>query len=113
MMTKVQFEEVYKRFKDSDLTVRDFCNNEGFTESRFYYWQNKLNSANKSSGLIPLLIDKSASAPLANHAHGKVQPCRQRDNDFAVEVSFLNGATLRIKENVDPSVLRTLIHLDD
>jgi hypothetical protein len=30
MMTKVQFEKVYKRFKDSDLTVRDFCNNEGF-----------------------------------------------------------------------------------
>ncbi|WP_321437675.1 IS66 family insertion sequence element accessory protein TnpA [uncultured Bacteroides sp.] len=113
MMTKVQFEEVYNRFKESGLNVRDFCNNEGFTESRFYYWQKKLNSANKSSGLIPLLIDKSASTPVVNHAHSKVQPCRQPDNDFAVEVSYLNGATLRIKGNVDPSVLRTLIHLDD
>ena len=113
MMTKVQFEEVYSRFKESGLNVRDFCNNEGFTESRFYYWQKKLNSVNKSSGLIPLLIDKSASAPAVNHAHSKVQPCRQSDNDFAVEVSYLNGATLRIKGNVDPSVLRTLIHLDD
>jgi len=111
MMTKVQFEEVYNRFKESGLNVRDFCNNEGFTESRFYYWQKKLNSANRSSELIPLLIDKSASA--VNHVHGKVQPCRQPDNDFAVEVSYLNGATLRIKGNVDPSVLRTLIHLDD
>ena len=113
MMTQVQFEEVYKRFKESGLNVSDFCINEGFTESRFYYWQKKLKSANKSSGLIPLLIDKSASVPLVNHGHSKVQPCRQPDNDFAVEVSFLNGATLRIKGNVDSSVLRTLIHLDD
>lgn len=113
MMTKAQFEEVYNRFKESGLNVRDFCNNEGFTESRFYYWQKKLNSVNKSSGLIPLLIDKSASALAVNHAHSKVQPCRQPDNDFAVEVAYLNGTTLRIKGNVDPSLLRTLIHLDD
>lgn len=113
MMTKVQFEEVYNRFKESGLSVRDFCNNEGFTESRFYYWQKKLNSVNKSSGLIPLLIDKSASAPAVNHAHCKVQSCRQPDNDFVVELAYLNGATLRIKGNVDPSLLRTLIHLDD
>ncbi|WP_394700418.1 IS66 family insertion sequence element accessory protein TnpA [uncultured Bacteroides sp.] len=112
-MTQVQFEEVYNRFKGSGLNVRDFCNNEGFTESRFYYWQKKRNSANKSSGLIPLLIDKSASVPAVNHAQSKAQSCRQPDNDFAIEVSYLNGATLRIKGNVDPSVLRTLIHLDD
>jgi hypothetical protein len=113
MMTKVQFEKVYNRFEESGLNVRDFCNNEGFTESRFYYCQKKLHSANKSSGLIPLLIDKSASVPTVNHAHNKAQPCRQPDNDFAIEVSYLNGATLRIKGNIDPSVLRTLIHLDD
>ena len=34
-------------------------------------------------------------------------------HDFVDEVSYLNGATLRITGNVDPSVLRTLIHLDD
>jgi hypothetical protein len=37
MMTKVQFEEVYSRFKESGLKVKDFCNNEGFAESMFYY----------------------------------------------------------------------------
>ena len=79
----------------------------------FIIGRRKLNSVNKSSGLIPLLIDKSASAPAVNHAHSKVQPCRQPDNDFDVEVAYLNGATLRIKGNVDPSLLRTLIHLDD
>lgn len=47
-------------------------------------WQKKLNSANKSSGLIPLLIDKSASVPVVNHAHSKAQPCRQPDNELAV-----------------------------
>ena len=73
-MTQVQFEEVYKRFKESGLNVSDFCINEGFTESRFYYWQKKLKSANKTSGLIPLLIDKSGSVPLVNHGHSKVQP---------------------------------------
>ena len=113
MMTKVQFDELYNRFKESGLNVRDFCNNEGFTESRFYYWQKKLNSVNKSSGLIPLLIDKSVSSPADNHVHSKVQPCQQQDDDLAVEVAYLNGATLRIKGNVDASLLRTLIHLDD
>jgi hypothetical protein len=113
MMTKVQFEEVYSRFKESGLKVKDFCNNEGFAESRFYYWQKKLNSVNKSSELIPLLIDKSSPVPLVNHPHSNVQPCRQPDNDFSLEVSYLNGAILRIKGNVDTSILRTLIHLDD
>jgi len=112
-MTKVQFEEVYHRFKKSGLSARDFCKNEDFTESRFYYWQKKLSSANKSSGLIPLLIDKSSSVPVVNHTHGNVQPCGQPDNEISLEVSYLNGATLRIKGNVDSSVLRTLIHLDD
>ena len=41
-----QFEEIYSRFLDSGLTVKDFCSNEGLAPSKFYYWQKRVRPSN-------------------------------------------------------------------
>ena len=40
-MTEVTFKELLNRRKASGLTIRDFCSNEGISESIYYYWLKK------------------------------------------------------------------------
>ena len=41
-MTMEQFRQIYDEWKQSGLSVQQYCENTGLTESRFYYWQSKL-----------------------------------------------------------------------
>lgn len=41
-MTLDQFKQTYEDWKLSGLSVRDYCNNTGFDEGKFYYWRRKL-----------------------------------------------------------------------
>ena len=47
MVTRVQwtmddFKEIYARYKESGLTIKDFCSNEGIKRKRFSFWKAKL-----------------------------------------------------------------------
>ena len=61
-MTIEQFRQVYDEWRQSGLTVQQFCENIGIREGRFYYWKAKL---------------KSESLPVAYggliHLHGMLQ----------------------------------------
>lgn len=53
-MSKEEFLEILYRQQRSGLTIKDFCVNEAYTESSFYYWKGKFglsrpNHADKSS----------------------------------------------------------------
>ena len=41
MMTKEKFISVLFRQQQSGLSVHDFCENEGYSRSRFYLWKQK------------------------------------------------------------------------
>ena len=41
-MSKEEFIEILSRQQRSGLTIKDFCINEAYTESSFYYWKGKL-----------------------------------------------------------------------
>ena len=41
-MKMEQFRQIYDEWKQSGLSVQQYCENTGLTESRFYYWQSKL-----------------------------------------------------------------------
>ena len=41
-MTLDQFKRTYEDWKLSGLSVRDYCNNTGFDEGKFYYWRRRL-----------------------------------------------------------------------
>lgn len=40
-MSKEEFLEILSRQRRSGLTIKDFCVNEAYTESSFYYWKGK------------------------------------------------------------------------
>lgn len=40
-MNKEEFLEILSRQQRSGLTIKDFCINEAYTESSFYYWKGK------------------------------------------------------------------------
>ena len=40
-MSKEEFIEILSRQQRSGLTIKDFCVNEAYTESSFYYWKGK------------------------------------------------------------------------
>lgn len=40
-MSKEEFLEILSRQQRSGLTIKDFCVNEAYTESSFYYWKGK------------------------------------------------------------------------
>ena len=41
-MTIEQFRQLHEEWKQSGLSVQQYCENTGLKESRFYYWRSKL-----------------------------------------------------------------------
>lgn len=55
-MSKEEFMEILSRQQRSGLTIKDFCLNEAYTESNFYYWKGKY-------GLLrPYHVDRHSSS---------------------------------------------------
>ena len=109
-MDEKKFIEFYQRQKESGLTVKEFCSNEIIAPSTFYYWQKKLKERQRLPGFIPVVIN---SAPA-------ISPQGFPDSRFsasamssAVEIEFSNKSIIRIRGELDLSVLKALIHLND
>ena len=43
-MTIEQFRQLHEEWKQSGLSVQQYCEDTGLKESRFYYWRSKLKS---------------------------------------------------------------------
>jgi len=114
MLNESRFKELLDRQQASGLNVRDFCFNEGMSKSSFYYWRRKLQKAGHPKSFIPLVI--KPSSPSASRQVAKVpqpvQTTQQQDQgDLHMEIVFPNGTKLRIKNDTDLSVLKSLICL--
>lgn len=46
------WEDVVRRWKESDRSVRDHCRAEGLRESAFYFWRRKLERPGRPSGTV-------------------------------------------------------------
>lgn len=65
MMTKLRFSEVYNR--QQELCIKDFCENEVFSTSDFYFWKYKFCSGKErvdevlanNEWIIPVAIKSS------------------------------------------------------
>ena len=53
-MSKEEFLEILSRQQQSGLTIKDFCVNEAYTESSFYYWKSKFGLSRPYHGENPL-----------------------------------------------------------
>lgn len=101
--------DLLERQKGSGLSVRGFCSNEGIAPSTFYYWQKKLRVASDGHRFIPLVVQTQKLA-----AHMSAEQSIGTGTDSApLEICYPNGTTLRIKQNLDLSGLRSLVSLLD
>ena len=51
-MTIEQFRQLHEEWKQSGLSVQQYCESTGITESRFYYWRSKV-SIRRTTGFEP------------------------------------------------------------
>ena len=56
----VQWSEIMRRRMDSGLSIRAFCENEGFPPNRYFYWQRRL----RASAVKSLLPTTSPPSPV-------------------------------------------------
>ena len=54
-MTREEFFHILLRQRQSNLTVKDFCANEGYNRSQFYDWRSRFNISDEElkSGSVP------------------------------------------------------------
>lgn len=114
MINETKIIELIKRQRETGLSITAFCANEGIPKSSYYYWRKKLN---KEPGklFIPLLVNTTAatiSGPSKNYIREQHEHHTSGD-DFPMEISYPNGATLRIKHALDLAGLRSLVLLVD
>jgi len=61
MSESIKFARLIARQKESGLTVKSFCSNEGIAPSTFYYWRKKIRKQSGGERFIPLVV-KSTGA---------------------------------------------------
>jgi len=109
MLNHSRFTELQERQKESGLSVRGFCSNEGIAPSTFYYWQKKLRKDTGSGRFIPLLVRAPGSAACPASVQ---QPIHDMENT-PLEIAYPNGTTLSIRQTLDLAGLRSLVSLLD
>ena len=109
MLSSSKMAVLLERQKESGLSVKSFCSNEGIAPSSFYYWKKKLRNDATSGRFIPLLVRAPGSALYP--ASGQ-RPAPGMDNT-PLEITYPNGTTLRIRQTLDFAGLRSLVSLLD
>ena len=114
-MTEALFQDLLKRHKESGLTVRDFCANEGIVPSTFYYWLKKSKlKETQPKVFIPLTIGgEQLPTPKKNHHFASHSSTKEMDTPVLLELVFPNGTVLKVRSQVDLPLLQKLIHLYD
>ena len=110
MLNSSRMAFLLQRQKESGLSVKSFCSNEGIVLSTFYYWKKKLRTEDIGRRFIPLLVrapGSSVVSPASAENHNSVT------DHTPLEITYANGTTLRIRQTLDLAGLRSLVTLLD
>jgi hypothetical protein len=109
MLSSSKMTVLLERHKESGLSVKSFCSNEGIAPSTFFYWQKKLRKKDTGGHFIPLLVRAPGSAvyPASGQSHASGM------DNTPLEITYPNGTTLRIRQTLDLAGLRSLVSLLD
>jgi len=106
--------DTYQRQKESGLTVKEFCSNELIAPSTFYYWQKKMRNRKRLPDFIPVVVNSMPDTFGDNLSNGTlIPPALHQKESSSIEIEFPNKTIVRIKSEVNLSVLKALIHIDD
>jgi hypothetical protein len=109
MLNIPRITELLERQKESGLSIRSFCSNEGIAPSTFYYWKKKIFRDTPGQRFIPLVVQ----VPGATVYPTPGRPDNPGMDNVPLEISYPNGTTLRIRQTLDLSGLRSLVSLLD
>ncbi len=114
-MTEALFQDLLNRQKESGLTVRDFCANEGIVPSTYYYWLKKSKAKEAQPTMFIPLIATSGKIPALKKNHQLQVPPASKECDSPVflELVFPNGIVIKVRNQVDLPLLQKLVHLYD
>ena len=103
-MTIEQFRQIHEDWKQSGLSVQQYCENTGLTESRCYYWRAKIQAESLPSScgsFIPVKLSGKASVCSAKNASGKA----------LCEIEYPNGVVVRVTTDMTLDQLRQMVTL--
>jgi len=99
--------DLVRRWQQSQLTVRAFCNRHGLAEARFYLWRRVL----RERGLLH--DPRTPTQPPASSPPAFVKLTLAEPPSAATAIELLLGEQrrLRISPGFDPATLRQLLRL--
>ncbi len=114
MITQEAIRDSIRRYKESGLSVREFCSNEGIGKSTFYYRLKKHREKDQSKKFIPIITHDKPDYHV-NGSEPGIKPAnsfiRETGEDVFFELVYPNGTILRVKNNIDLPLLQALVNL--
>ena len=105
-MTMEQFRQIHEEWRQSGLSVQQYCENIGIREGRFYYWKAKLKAESLPAvygGFVPVKMSgKSPVRVCSPNGGGSSALC---------EVVYPNGVTVRVTSDMTLDQLRQMVTL--
>lgn len=108
-LTLEEFKEIHEEWKSTGLSIRDYCHNTAFEESKFYYWRKKLTESMMPlvNGFVPVnMFHQNGKLGMASTTATVKSP-----GNVSCEVVYPNGVTLRVNSELSLEMLRSLILL--
>ncbi len=114
-MTLSTFKRLFQEFQESGLNVRDFCANQDFAPSSFYYWKKKLEetSQHQPDSFVPLVFDSNQLATTRPAAPVSKASANGSGDPTPIEFVFPNGTKMVLRDKVDIPLLKAIVHLFD
>ncbi len=108
------FRILYSEYLKANISVRDFCQEQGISENRFYYWTKKLKcnavaNIEQPKSFIP--ISSEAVSCLATAIQSKQEKVI-RAKPSEIKIVYPNGVVLQLESDGDLEILRQLINLN-
>ncbi len=113
MITEQAFMTIYEDFLESGLSIRSYCSNQGMNEAKFYYWQRKLkNQLPGKKEFVPLLFEGNRFNPHPTKSRSRrALPAGDAEKGRFLEITYPNGVMLRLGEEAELEMIRSLLML--
>ena len=112
-ISKEEFIRILERQEQSGLSIKDFCENESYTESSFYYWKSKFGltrpynnhvQESPSGKLAPISINapvKTATCP---------RPCEGNPRPGEITIKLPGGIQASFKGSTQSEMAMNLLN---
>ena len=109
-MTEANFRRIFQEYKDSGLTITDYCHNMNYNRSSFYYWRKRWGEdyvrslpaqGNQEEKLIPINILDTTTVAIS-----KLDNPSQVSSSLSstIEIVLPSGGEIRLSGEIDPTI---------